>query len=306
MKLLTRTPEMMDIIRAALLEQVEKSVLTGGLEKINISYDVNVLCPAIKGAVKPVILYSPIAWIKIQEFTDKYNHEVALHGLVKKLKGPGQYYIYDVMAYPQRTTAATVKATDDYDMWLHKHSDSVFNDIRMQYHSHVNMPTGASGVDTSYYESMISDIQDYYIFIIGNKSSSMNHMVYDKEQNILFEKADIVYDVVDPATKKSLETWLQESDEFVETPVSAVSSLWTPPASPAAESYYSKPNTEYEYGYTDENCKFHVYPAHQKKAPIVKQTAAQKKAAKKEITAQQAISAAYARPRDQWGGYGYD
>lgn len=306
MKLLSRTPEMQAQIKAALLEQVERSMSsTAGVDKINLSYDIAALCPILADAVKPIIYYAPSAWIKMHFFTQKYTHEVALHGLVKKLRTPGQYYIYDVMAYPQTVTSATVKATDEYDMWLQSHEDEVFNNIRMQYHSHVNMATNASGVDLSYYESLISDIQDFYIFIIGNKSGDLNHMVYDKVQNILFERADIMHGILDANSKLTISGWLEESNTFIQKPAVPVTPPYVSPAygydykGGAREPYtvqgsavvpastiigsgYHKPNTDYEFGYTDANNKYHPYGSEKSKAkPEKKMTAAEKKAQKK-------------------------
>lgn len=270
MKLLTRTPAIQEQIRVAMLEQMEKALaLNGSIDKISLSCDIAALCPVLTNAIKPVIFYSPLAWLKMHHFTNNCNHEIALHGLVRKLKTPGQYYVYDMLPYPQTVAAATVKATDAYDAWLQDHEDAVFNNIRLQFHSHVSMPTGASGVDISYYESLISDIQDFYIFVIGNKQGDLNHMVYDKAQNILFDRADVFFDVA--MEKTTLKNWLVTAETFIEK-------VTYPAVKTYNNSYvgsyqgdkdeingYHKdifprtPNTKYEFGETDAKGIYHSY-----------------------------------------------
>jgi hypothetical protein len=50
-----------------------------------------------------------------------------------------------------------------------------------------------SGVDTTYQEQLIDQVQDYYIFAIYNKRDDFNIWIYDKTTNTMYDKADITY-----------------------------------------------------------------------------------------------------------------
>jgi hypothetical protein len=73
------------------------------------------------------------------------------------------------------------------------HDDDVFNNIRMQGHSHVNMSVSPSGVDTSLYERILNQLDDtmFYIFLIWNKRGEKTVKIYDLAKNILFETSDV-------------------------------------------------------------------------------------------------------------------
>lgn len=316
MKLLTRTPEMQAQIRAALIAQMDLSLeKNASLETVKMSYDVSALCPVVTDAVKPTIFYSPWAWLKIQFFTRSCAHECALHGLVKKMEIPGQYLVYDMLAYPQTTAAATVQATDEYGPWMHSMDKETFMDIRLQYHSHVNFAVTPSPTDMNYYESLINQVKDYYIFVIGNKAGDFTHIVYDKGQNIMFEKADILYDILDFDNDVCITEWLKEAKEFVIPP--AVTTYGGSPAvvSGTAAKYDRVPYVDVngkaipynhrpykgdgfryppymrlEYGHADKDGFFisyaeesRLYKESLKKAKPVTLTAKEKKALKKQL-----------------------
>ena len=84
-------------------------------------------------------------------------------------------------------------------MWLMNHEDDVFNNIRMQGHSHVNMGVTPSGVDNSLYERILEQLDDemFYIFLIYNKKGDKTFKIYDLAKNILFETGDVTVKVLD-------------------------------------------------------------------------------------------------------------
>ena len=163
----------------------------------------------------PHITFTATAWLKQMWLTYHSTVEIACHGVVSRGEIPGTYLIEDILVYPQKISAAHVESTDDYPVWLQDLDDDTFNRLRYQYHSHVNMPTGASITDTNFYEAMTPSIKDFYIFCIGNKTNSFNFFVYDVAQNVIFEHADIKWDVqFDDGV--SLGAWLTKNTALCE------------------------------------------------------------------------------------------
>lgn len=157
---------------------------------------------------KATLYIEDIAWNKMKALVDEFDKEVAWHGIAKRREAEGEYIIEDILVYPQTVTAATVVTDQEkYQMWLYEQEDDVFNNIRMQGHSHVNMGTTPSGVDTTYYQGIIDQMSDdmFYIFMILNKKGSRHVEIWDKKINTIFETADItvtlLIDPDDPVNK---------------------------------------------------------------------------------------------------------
>ena len=96
------------------------------------------------------------------------------------------------------------------------HDDDVFNKIRMQGHSHVNMAVSPSSVDLSLYERLLDQLSSdmFYIFMIWNKRGEKTVKIYDIRENILFETADVT------VTIKGMEDmmeFLEDAKELVVT-----------------------------------------------------------------------------------------
>lgn len=162
--------------------------------KINFSYDY--AKPVFKGK-KPNVVFTSEAWLKINALVDNCSTEIGWHGVVEKKKNV--FYITDVLVYPQKVTAATVSADDkEYPKWLMNIPDETFNKIRMQGHSHVNFGVTPSGTDNDFYNKLLQnmDKDEFYIFMIINKRKELNVWIYDFKSNIIFEKADILVDVL--------------------------------------------------------------------------------------------------------------
>lgn len=140
--------------------------------------------------------FTDIAWQKMQALVREFDKEVAWHGIAFRDEDPDKnaYTITDILVYPQEVTGATV-TTDQtkYQTWLMDHDDDVFNNIRMQGHSHVNMSVSPSGVDTSLYDRILNQLDDtmFYIFLIWNKRGEKTVKIYDLAKNILFETSDV-------------------------------------------------------------------------------------------------------------------
>ena len=156
------------------------------------------------GAIKrtAVVYYTRTAWAKQQALINECNKEVGWHGVARRGDDPekDEYVISDILVYPQEVTGSTV-TTDQvaYQTWLMNHDDEVFNNIRYQGHSHVNMTTSPSGVDTSLYDRILAQLEDdmFYIFMIWNKRGEKTIKIYDLEKNVLFETADVTVTVIE-------------------------------------------------------------------------------------------------------------
>lgn len=166
---------------------------------------------------KAKVFFTELAWLKMQTLIREFDKEVAWHGIAKRGDDTtkDEYFITDILVYPQEVTGATVNTDQEkYQMWLMNHEDDVFNNIRMQGHSHVNMSTKPSSVDTSLYERILEQLDDsmFYIFMIWNKKKEKTIKIYDLEKNVLFETSDIIVEVLDDI---GFEKFLKDAKEMV-------------------------------------------------------------------------------------------
>ena len=142
---------------------------------------------------KATIIYEELAWKKMCALIRTCDKEVAWHYLCRRGELTNEFIIEDIILFPQTVTGATVTSDDlEYAMWVSDLSDEVFAKINGHGHSHVNMGTSPSGVDTQYQRDMINNgLRKFYIFAIWNKSGSNWHTIYDPTENIVWEDADI-------------------------------------------------------------------------------------------------------------------
>lgn len=148
---------------------------------------------------KVIINFTTLAWLKMWSLVHTEKGEIGWHGIVEKVN-KGMYIIKDILMYPQYVTGATVQ-TDDvgYGNWLHKElEDDQINNLRFHGHSHVNMGTTPSGVDTTWYNEILQGLEpnDFYIFGIFNKREDFFIEIYDLAENTIYEKSDITMNVI--------------------------------------------------------------------------------------------------------------
>ena len=168
---------------------------------------------------KATVYFTEMAWLKMQTLIREFDKEVAWHGVAYRGEDESkdEYYITDILVYPQEVTGATVNTDQEkYEMWLMMHEDDVFNNIRMQGHSHVNMGTTPSGVDTTHQEKILAQLEDdmFYIFMIWNKRGEKTIKIYDLAKNILFDGTDVTVEVKDDGTGMS--AFLAEAKKMVQ------------------------------------------------------------------------------------------
>ena len=139
------------------------------------------------------------AYAKMLQYVTQSHLEIAWHGTVEHPE-ENVYKITDVMLYPQTVTAATVTTDQkEYETWLDNLEDEVFNKIRFQGHSHVNMAVNPSGVDLEYYNDLTNALSTntFYIFLIMNKKQDFYIEIRDLANNTYYEKEDIELIVLD-------------------------------------------------------------------------------------------------------------
>lgn len=166
---------------------------------------------------RATIFLSSVAFAKMTALIQQFDSEVAWHGVVKRdPDNPTVFRITDILVYPQTVTGATVN-TDQvaYQSWLYSFDDDVFDNIRMQGHSHVRMSPSPSGVDTTHQEQILGQIKDddYYIFMIWNKSFDHWVCIFDLKNNTLYEKSDV--DVLVGDEGMDLAAFIDESKKIV-------------------------------------------------------------------------------------------
>lgn len=139
-----------------------------------------------KKLTEPKIYILDTAWLKIQTLVKENNAEVAWHCLVER-HTDNRYLIYDVLVFPQEVTGVTANGIDgEYEMWVATLPDEQFDYLRCHMHSHVNMGVTPSSTDENYYANLMTQVTDYYITMIINKSNAYTLRFYDKVNNIMW------------------------------------------------------------------------------------------------------------------------
>jgi hypothetical protein len=117
------------------------------------------------------------------------KEEIGWHGIVER--DGNVFKITDILVYPQKVTGATV-TTDQvpYQEWL---MAQPVNKIRFQGHSHVNMGCSPSGVDEKCKEGVLESVKqdDYYLFMIWNKSLEFTGELFDATSWIKYQTRDM-------------------------------------------------------------------------------------------------------------------
>lgn len=162
-----------------------------------------------------ILWLSQLAYSKTVALVTEFSDEVAWHGLAIR-SARNEFLIEDIFVYPQEVTGSTV-STDQagYSKWLYEFDDETFNKIRMQGHSHVSMGVSPSGVDSGHREKILDQLDGdmLYIFMIWNKRLETHTLIYDMENNILYEDSDITVRI---AGDDSLEAFLADAKAKVQ------------------------------------------------------------------------------------------
>lgn len=193
---------------------------------------------------KATLTIKLVAWLKLTALVDACDKEIAWHGTVTK-EG-NNYTIEDIYVFPQTVTGATVTSDEtEYSLWVAQQPDAVFNKMRFHGHSHVNMGVSPSGVDTTYQEDILRNLQDFYIFGIFNKKGDNWCTIYDVEDNIVYEDSDI--ELITPEINAM--TWAQK---MIKEHVNIPKQVTKPKAATKTEkksALQQREEDDYIYGY---------------------------------------------------------
>ena len=194
-QLISLTP-VKEQVKEKLLEKYD-STLFMNTSKIELKLDIeDILNEYIEqqNIVEPTIYITPNAYIKMRMLVDKCDKEVGWYGIVNEMPGlEATYVIEDIVVYPQKVTGATVEQDEDrmFEFEMSLTTEQV-NHKRFHGHSHVNMGTSPSGVDESFYQDILSQVNDYFIITITNKRNEYTTRFYDVANNILYTDVPIV------------------------------------------------------------------------------------------------------------------
>ena len=163
------------------------------------------------------VRFTPVAFAKMTMLLQEFDSEVAWHGVAYRSdNNPAEFIITDILVYPQVVSGSTVNTDqDEYTKWLYGLDDEVFNNVRMQGHSHVNFGTTPSSVDTTHQEQILSQLDDdmFYIFMIWNKKFEHTIKIFDLQNNTLYEDSDIVVSIIGENT--DLDAFIVNAKELV-------------------------------------------------------------------------------------------
>ncbi|HPE08105.1 MAG TPA: hypothetical protein PLT28_00020 [Saprospiraceae bacterium] len=143
-------------------------------------------------AKRPKIVFSPMAWLKMTSLIAEFTSEVAWYGLV--VRDDMTFHVNDILVYPQKVSGATVVTDDEkFGPWIASASPEVRRMRRFHGHSHVNMGVTPSKVDETFQQDTIDLLgnEDYYIFMIWNKSHQFWAKIIDASENVIYELKDI-------------------------------------------------------------------------------------------------------------------
>lgn len=163
------------------------------------------------------IYYTPEAYSKIIQLVKHFNSEVAWHAfIVRDEEDPFTYIVNDIIVYGQKVTGSTVDTDDEeYTKFMIGLSDEEAKEMRGQMHSHVNMAVSPSSVDKTHQSDILKTLKDgFYVFQIWNKKHEIYSVIYDLDNNVMFENKDIELDILDERDG-SINGFIIEADNLV-------------------------------------------------------------------------------------------
>ena len=182
----------------------------GTIEDFSIDDLIKEYAKVPKDVKKPTIQVNAEAYIKMLELVNQSAVECSWHGLVRRTEDT--YYVYDILVFPQINSPTTTTTDEnefaEWQMNLIQDMNFPIQDLRLHGHSHVNMNVFSSGVDDKYQKDLITKVDDgdYYIFFIMNKKMEICIFLYDFNQQIMFEKSDINFQIVNDKCE-DLKAW---------------------------------------------------------------------------------------------------
>lgn len=188
-KVIKLTPELQEEARRAFEREISSAKCRDGIFEFRMSF------PKAE-ARKATVVYEPRAWQKLFLLLDRFDTEVAWHGIVTRDPDESKdaFIVHDILVYPQKVTGTNVDTDqDELENWLFSLEPEQRRNLRLHGHSHVRMGTSPSGTDLEHQRDMLNQVtgDGFYIFQIWNKSHSVTSKIYDLRRNLLFEDNDV-------------------------------------------------------------------------------------------------------------------
>lgn len=260
-------------VRAKLLEKYDSTIYMN-TSSVDIKVDVKEILEqyiADKQLEEPKVYITAEAYVKLRKLVDDTTTEIGWYGTVTKMPGfESVFVIDDILVYPQTVTGATCVQDDDrvFEFELNLSTDQV-NRKRFHGHSHVNMGVTPSGVDEQFYQDILTQVDDYFIVMITNKSGAYYTRFYDMQNNILYTGIPVQV-MLDNGI--ALEHWYDDA-----TQNNIKEHTYTAPIKPGADkknfqnSIFDNPYDDYEYNpyesYADRYARYYESTKLDKRKP---------------------------------------
>ena len=260
-------------VRAKLLEKYDSTIYMN-TSSVDIKIDVKEILEQYitdKQLEEPKVYITAEAYVKLRKLVDDTTTEIGWYGTVTKMPGfESVFVIDDILVYPQTVTGATCVQDDDrvFEFELNLSTDQV-NRKRFHGHSHVNMGVTPSGVDEQFYQDILTQVDDYFIVMITNKSGAYYTRFYDMQNNILYTGIPVQV-MLDNGI--ALEHWYDDA-----TQNNIKEHTYTVPIKPGADkknfqnSIFDNPYDDYDYdpyeSYADRYARYYESTKLDKRKP---------------------------------------
>ena len=260
-------------VRAKLLEKYDSTIYMN-TSSVDIKVDVKEILEQYivdKQLEEPKVYITAEAYVKLRKLVDDTTTEIGWYGTVTKMPGfESVFVIDDILVSPQTVTGATCVQDDDrvFEFELNLSTDQV-NRKRFHGHSHVNMGVTPSGVDEQFYQDILTQVDDYFIVMITNKSGAYYTRFYDMQNNILYTGIPVQV-MLDNGI--ALEHWYDDA-----TQNNIKEHTYTAPIKPGADkknfqnSIFDNPYDDYEYdpyeSYADRYARYYESTKLDKRKP---------------------------------------
>lgn len=260
-------------VRAKLLEKYDSTIYMN-TSSVDIKVDVKEILEQYivdKQLEEPKVYITAEAYVKLRKLVDDTTTEIGWYGTVTKMPGfESVFVIDDILVYPQTVTGATCVQDDDrvFEFELNLSTDQV-NRKRFHGHSHVNMGVTPSGVDEQFYQDILTQVDDYFIVMITNKSGAYYTRFYDMQNNILYTGIPVQV-MLDNGI--ALEHWYDDA-----TQNNIKEHTYTAPIKPGADkknfqnSIFDNPYDDYDYdpyeSYADRYARYYESTKLDKRKP---------------------------------------
>lgn len=224
MKPIKLTPLVKQKLKENLLKDLDKELDALKLSDSTVKFDYDlkdILKVDTNTIKKPIVYMLAPTYLKMLQYVLLSDNEIAWRGTVERKKH--LFFIKDVFLYPQQVTGATVQEdSDEGQKWTDALPATIYNTMRFQGHSHVNMRASWSSTDKADQHEHLQDLldDDYYIFAVMNKKQDILIEVYDLAQNVIFEKEDVTFkvflnkDTTISAIKTEIETFIKKPTTY--------------------------------------------------------------------------------------------